>query len=90
MICNERLIAIPPSATILEQLKDRNMTQKQLGSFLELSDEKMSLLMKGELELTQDVADQLEDALGIPSSFWLNLEGVYRDKLKKIFKASTD
>ena len=62
MICNERSIVIPPSATILEQLKDRNMTQKQLGSFLELSDEKMSLLMKGELELTQDVADQLEDA----------------------------
>ena len=65
------------------------MTQKHLGSFLELSDEKMSLLMKGELELTQDVADQLEDALGIPSLFWLNLEGMYRNKLKKISKAST-
>lgn len=89
MICNERLIAIPPSVTILEQLKDRNMTQKQLGSFLELSDEKMSLLMKGKLELTQDIANKLEDALGIPSSFWLNLEGMYRDKLKRISKAST-
>ena len=89
MIYNERLIAIPPSATILEQLKNRNMTQKQLGSFLELSDEKMSLLMKGKLELTQDIADQLEDALGIPSLFWLNLEGMYRNKLKKISKAST-
>ena len=89
MICNERLIAIPSSATILEQLKDRNMTQKQLGSFLELSDEKMSLLMKGKLGLTQDIADQLEDALGIPSLFWLNLEGMYRNKLKKISKAST-
>ena len=89
MICNERFIAIPPSATILEQLKDRNMTQKQLGGFLELSDEKMSLLMKGKLELTQDIADQLEDALGIPSLFWLNLEGMYRNKLKKISKAST-
>lgn len=53
------------------------MTQKQLGGFLELSDEKMSLLMKGKLELTQDIADQLEDALGIPSLFWLNLEGMY-------------
>ena len=61
-----------------------------MGGFLELSDEKMSLLMKGKLELTQDIADQLEDALGIPSLFWLNLEGMYRDKLKKIFKASTD
>lgn len=89
MIYNERLIAIPPSATILEQLKNRNMTLKQLGSFLELSDEKMSLLMKGKLELTQDIADQLEDALGIPSLFWLNLEGMYRNKLKKISKAST-
>lgn len=89
MICNERLIAIPPSVTILEQLKDRNMTQKQLGGLLELSDEKMSLLMKGKLELTQDIADELEDALGIPSSFWLNLEGMYRDKLKRISKAST-
>lgn len=60
-----------------------------MGSFLELSDEKMSLLMKGKLELTQDIADQLEDALGIPSLFWLNLEGMYRNKLKKISKAST-
>lgn len=49
----------------------------------------MSLLMKGKLELTQDIADQLEDALGIPSSFWLNLEGMYRDKLKRISKACT-
>lgn len=49
----------------------------------------MSLLMKGKLELTQDIADQLEDALGIPSLFWLNLEGMYRNKLKKISKAST-
>lgn len=65
------------------------MTQKQLGSLLELSDEKMSLLMKGKLELTQDIADQLEYALGIPSSFWLNLEGMYRDKLKRISKACT-
>ena len=65
------------------------MTQKQLGGLLELSDEKMSLLMKGKLELTQDIADQLEDALGIPSSFWLNLEGMYRDKLKRISKACT-
>lgn len=65
------------------------MTQKQLGSHLELSDEKMALLMKGKLELTQDIADQLEDALGIPSSFWLNLEGMYRDKLKRISKACT-
>ena len=65
------------------------MTQKQLGGFLELPDEKMSLLMKGKLELTQDIADQLEDALGIPSLFWLNLEGMYRNKLKKILKAST-
>ena len=53
------------------------MTQKQLGSFLELSDEKMSLLMKGKLELTQDIADQLEDALGIPSLFWLNQNIVF-------------
>ena len=60
-----------------------------MGGFLELSDEKMSLLMKGKLELTQDIADQLEDTLGIPSLFWLNLEGMYRNKLKKISKAST-
>ena len=73
MICNERLIAIPPSATILEQLKNRNMTQKQLGSHLELSDEKMSLLMKGKLELTQDIADQLEDEIDEKISSYINI-----------------
>ena len=76
-------IATPPGATIKEQLDDRGMNQKEFASRMDMSEKHISRLINGEVQLTPDVAYRLEMVLGLPASFWSNLEAVYRDKIAK-------
>lgn len=77
-------IAIPPSATIKEQLEDRKMTQKEFAHRTGLSEKRVSKLINGEIRLTNDVALRLEFVLGISARFWNNLESLYREKLAQV------
>lgn len=77
-------IATPPGATIKEQLGDRGMNQKEFASRMDMSEKHISRLINGEVQLTPDVAYRLEMVLGLPASFWSNLEAVYRDKIAKV------
>lgn len=84
MIRSHTCIAIPPGATIKEQLEDRGMSQKEFASRMGMSEKHISHIVHGEVQLTTDVAYKLEMALGIPAQFWLNLESIYRKKLMNI------
>lgn len=77
-------IATPPGATIKEQLEDRGMSQKEFAKRMGISEKHISHLVNGEVQLTSDMAYRLETVLGIPASFWNNLEAIYRDKLAKV------
>ncbi|RQD69882.1 MAG: helix-turn-helix domain-containing protein [Tindallia sp. MSAO_Bac2] len=77
-------IAVPPGATIREQIENRGMKQKELAIRMDLSEKHVSRLINGQVELTHDVALRLESVLGAPSSFWNNLESIYREKLERI------
>ncbi|MDD3537834.1 MAG: helix-turn-helix domain-containing protein [Eubacteriales bacterium] len=77
-------IAIPPSETIREQLKDRGMTQKEFAIRMGLTEKHVSQLLNGQVELTQNVALRLEAVLGVPASYWNNLEMIYREKLARV------
>lgn len=77
-------IAIPPGATIKEQLEYRNISQKNFAVRMALSEKHISQLINGEVQLTPDVSERLEMVLGMPSSFWNNLEAIYRANLIKI------
>lgn len=77
-------IATPPGATIKEQLEDRNMNQKEFAARMDMSEKHISNLIKGNVQLTPDVANRLEMVLGLPAKFWNNLESIYRDKLIKV------
>lgn len=76
-------IAIPPGATIREQLEDRGMSQKEFAARMAMSEKHISHLINGTVQLTTDVANRLEMVLGIPASFWNNLEAIYRAKLAR-------
>ena len=84
MIRSRICIAIPPGATIKEQLKDRGMSQKEFASRMGMSEKHISHLIHGDVQLTPDVAYKLEMVLGVPAKFWNNLEAIYREKLVKI------
>lgn len=81
---SENYIAVPPGATIKEQLNDRGLTQKEFALRMELSEKHISKLINGQVALTPDVALKLEMVLGIKMRFWLNLEALYQEAKKKV------
>lgn len=87
MTRSKTVIAIPPGATIKEQLNDRGMSQKEFASRMDMSEKHISHLINGDVQLTPDVAYRLELVLGLPSSFWNNLESIYREKLIQVAQA---
>ena len=84
MIESKYTIAIPPGATIKEQLDERRMSQKEFAIRMGLSEKHISRLINGEVQLTADVAVKLEMVLGLPAKFWNKLEANYREKIVKV------
>ena len=83
MVKSRSFIATPPGATIKEQLLDRGLSQKEFAVRMGMSEEHISRLINGEVQLNPDVAIRLEMVLGIPAKFWNRLEATYREKLVK-------
>ncbi|WCG35762.1 helix-turn-helix transcriptional regulator [Companilactobacillus farciminis] len=81
---SKKTIAIPPGATIKEQLKNRHMLQKEFAIRMDMSEKHISHLINGKVELTPDVAQRLELVLGIPAKIWNDLESRYRERLAKV------
>ena len=77
-------VATPPGETIREQLEDRSMSQKEFAARMEMSEKHISRLINGDVQLTPDVAMRLEMVLGLPASFWMRLESIYREKLIRV------
>ena len=84
MANSKHTIAVAPGATIREQLEYRGMTQREFAARMGLSDKHVSRLINGEVALTPEVALKLEYVLGVPASFWNNLEAIYREKLVRV------
>ena len=84
MLQSKNTIAIPPGATIREQLENRGMKQNEFALRMGMSEKHISRLINGQVELTQDVALRLEAVLGVPASFWNNLEVVFREKIARV------
>lgn len=80
MIKSKTFIATPPGATLKEQLEERNMTQTEFASILGITQKHMSNLIHGKTALTQEMARKLELTLGVPATFWMNLETIYQQK----------
>lgn len=84
MIKSRTFIAIPPGATVKEQLLNRGMSQKEFALRMDMSEKHISKFLNGDVILTIDMASRLEMVLGLPARFWNNLESIYREKLQLI------
>ena len=80
MIKSKNTIAIPPGATIREQLEYRGMCQKEFAKRMDMSEKHISRLINGKVELTQGTSLRLENVLGIPANFWNNMEIIYQEQ----------
>lgn len=73
-----------PGDTIQEHIDHIGMSQAELAERLGRSIPKLNELIKGKAPITKDTAIKLEYVLGVPASFWLNLERNYQDELLEI------
>lgn len=71
------LIATHPGEMIKDELKERNMTQKQLSELTGIKPSVLSETINGKRSISLSVAMALEKALGIPAEIWMNLQTQY-------------
>jgi len=71
-----------PGETILETINELGISQAGLADRLGRPENLVDDLIKGKSVITNHIASQLEEILGVPASFWNNLERAYRISLK--------
>lgn len=88
METNNRKETIPFAAThpteiIIDEIKARGMTKKELAERMGMQQPNLSRLLKGE-NITPSIAAKLEEALGIPADMWMKLQIQYDKDIKAI------
>ncbi|MBL0026952.1 MAG: helix-turn-helix domain-containing protein [Saprospiraceae bacterium] len=73
-----------PGERIQEHIDFTGMSQAELAERLGRSVPKLNELIKGKAPITKETASKLEFVLGVPASFWLNLEKIYQEELLQI------
>lgn len=74
-------LIIHPGETISDILEERNLTQKELAQRAGVSEAFLSDVIHGKKDISKGLAMGLEYALGVPGSFWLNLQANYDAEL---------
>ena len=84
-----RDLIIHPGETIADVLEDRGITQAELASRAGVSPAYVSNVIAGKKGISANFAMGLEYALGVPKSFWLNLQANYEAELLEINEEQT-
>ena len=76
-------LAIPPGETLADEIASRGMSRTELAALLGRPEHAVDEIVQGTKAITSDTALRLEQALGIPAAFWVNLEQNYRTTLTR-------
>ena len=68
---------IHPGETIKEVLEEKQMSQEELAIRTGFSPKHVSEVVNGKKGISPSFAKSLEYVFGMPSSFWINLQGIY-------------
>ena len=71
-------LPVPPGATLGAELRARKISSEIFARWIGLEKKALARLIRGDDPVTPSLARNLERALDIPASFWLNYEGAYR------------
>lgn len=74
-------LIIHPGETIKEVLEERNMKQEELAIRTGFSPKHISEVVNEKKGISPSFAKSLEYVFGIPTSFWINLQGIYDKEL---------
>lgn len=78
---NQIVAIIHPGETLAEVIEDRNMTQRELAVRTGMTEKHISTVIHGQKSISAAFARKLEYALGIETSFWMNLQANYDREL---------
>ena len=81
--------AIPPGETLRETLETIGMTQVELAERTGRPKKKINEIIEGKAPITAKTTLQLERVLGIPASFWNNLERNYQEAKVRLKESRT-
>lgn len=76
--------AVAPGETLSEVMTSLDMNQKELAQRLELTEQTLIRIFKGEQPISYATANRLELVTRVPARFWNNLEAEYREQLAKL------
>ena len=79
-------LVIHPGETIAELLEERGITEKKLAQQAGVSESFLSDVIHGKKDISKELAMGLERAVGVHSSFWLNLQANYGKELVSLLK----
>jgi len=75
--------AVPPGETLKETLETIGMSQAELAERTGRPKKTINEIIMGKTAITSETALQLERVLGVPASFWNNLERNYQERLAR-------
>jgi len=75
---------VPPGETLRETVKTMAITQAELGKRIGQSRRIIKEVVRGKAAITTEMAFELDRALGIPASFWINLEKNYQKSMDRL------
>jgi len=73
-----------PGETLLETIEFLGMSQAELAIRINRPLKTINEIIKGKTAITRDTAIQLEMALGVPASFWMNRQRHYDEYLARV------
>lgn len=76
--------AVAPGETLRETIETIGMTQAELADRTGRPKKTINEIITGKAAITAETALQLERVLGVPASFWNNLERNYREALARL------
>ncbi|MBQ6483144.1 MAG: HigA family addiction module antidote protein [Anaerolineaceae bacterium] len=79
-------LVIHPGETIADLLEERGITEKKLAQQAGVSESFLSDVIHGKKDISKELAMGLERAVGVHSSFWLNLQANYGKELVSLLK----
>lgn len=70
-------IAIHPGDILADELEARGLTQKEFAKEMGMYPANLNKIIKGKANVTEKIAERLEELLGITKEFWLDIQRDY-------------
>lgn len=79
----DKSLLIHPGVTVAEVLEDRGITPEEFEKKTYISAAFLNKVIAGKERIDEELAFRLEWVVGVPMSFWINLQKNYDIKLKE-------